>query len=103
MYDLSLFEAIRNQNPSSFEEYKINPKEYIYKKHKIDSLQFAQNNAYYASDFKEYKKIVEKIKSRLDDNKAVLEVLIKTEKNKKSALKIIKPIGVKKTDSLKRD
>ena len=96
MYDLSLFEAIRNQNPSSFEEYKINPKEYICKKYKIDSLQFAQNNAYYASDIKEYKIMFEKTKSRLDNNKAVVDALIKEEKNKKSTLKIIKPISVKK-------
>jgi hypothetical protein len=42
MYDLSILDAIKYQNPASLETYKINPSQYIYKKYKIDSAQFAQ-------------------------------------------------------------
>ena len=86
MYDLSILEAIKNQNPTSLETYKINPNEYIYKKYKIDSVQFAQNNKYYAADYKTYKVIYDEIKARLDKNKKTTEVLIKVE-NKKNRLK----------------
>jgi hypothetical protein len=55
MYDLSILDAIKYQNPASLETYKINPF-YIYKKYKIDSAQFAQSNIYYASNYRTTKK-----------------------------------------------
>lgn len=87
IYDLALLEAIKIQNPSSLDSFKINPNDYIFKKYKIDSLQFAQNNIYYAADYKEYKKMFEKIKSRLDKNKIAIEKLIKDNKKKEDVLK----------------
>lgn len=87
MYDLALLEAIKIQNPSSLDSIKINSNDYIFKKYKIDSLQFAQNNIYYAADYKEYKKMFEKIKSRLDKNKISVEKLIKDNKKKEDVLK----------------
>ncbi|MBF2707066.1 DUF4296 domain-containing protein [Flavobacterium soyangense] len=87
MYDLSLLEAIKVQNPSSLDTFNINPNDYIFKKYKIDSIQFAQNNIYYAADYKEYKKMFEKIKARLDQNKSLVESLIKIQKKKDVLLK----------------
>lgn len=87
MYDLALLEAIKTQNPSSLDSFKINSNDYIFKKYKIDSLQFAQNNIYYAADYKEYKIMFEKIKSRLDKNKISVENLIKIKKKKADLLK----------------
>src|SRR3970282_2916898 len=58
MYDLSLLEAIKYQNPTSLDTFKINPKKYIYKKYKIDSLQFAKSNTYYGSNYEEYTALV---------------------------------------------
>lgn len=87
MYDLSLLEAIKIQNTSSLDTFNINSNDYIFKKYKIDSLQFAQNNIYYAADYKEYKKMFEKIKSRLNKNKSIVENLIKEKKKKDILLK----------------
>lgn len=98
MYDLALLEAIKIQNPSPLDSFKINSNEYIFKKYKIDSLQFAQNNIYYAADYKEYKKMFEKIKSRLDKNKISLENLIKEKKKKENLL-----IKQKKKQKIKRE
>ena len=39
--------------------------DYIYKKYKIDSVQFSKSNKYYASDIDEYKKMFEKVKEKL--------------------------------------
>jgi len=104
MYDLALLEAIKIQNPSSLDSFKINSNEYIFKKYKIDSLQFAQNNIYYAADYKEYKKMFEKIKSRLDKNKIIVENLIKEKKKKDILLKKQKQkLKVKReADSIKK-
>lgn len=65
LYDLSLLQAVRMQNISGGINQKgIN--EYIFKKYKIDSVQLAQSNKYYASDLEEYKKIVAAVKVKLE-------------------------------------
>lgn len=65
LYDVSLLEAIKSQNISGGISNK-NANIYLYKKYKIDSVQFAQSNKYYASDIEEYKKMFEVVKSRLE-------------------------------------
>ena len=87
MYDLALLEAIKYQSPNALQAHKINPDEYIYKKYKIDSAQFVQSNMYYASDYKEYKKMYDQINSRLVKNKSLLEEALKNEKDKALLLK----------------
>jgi hypothetical protein len=104
MYDLSILEAIKIQNASSLDTFKINSSKYIYKKHKIDSAQFAQNNIYYAADYKEYKKMFEQVKSRLDKNVIATEAFIKNKKKKDLLLEQAKKkLKLKKeADSIKK-
>ena len=104
MYDLSLLEAIKIQNPSSLDSFKINSNEYIYKKYKIDSIQFAQSNIYYAANYKGYTKMFEQIKSRLDKNKSQIDSLVKDKKKKDSVrAKAKKKLKLKKeADSIKK-
>ena len=72
LYDLSLLEAIKSQNPTVLETNNINPNTYIYSKYKIDSLQFAKSNKYYASDIKKYKEIVENVNKKIEEQKTLL-------------------------------
>jgi hypothetical protein len=66
LYDLSLLQAIRSQNIGGGVNNKsIN--EYIFKKYKIDSIQLAQSNKYYASNMEEYKSIFEGVKAKLEE------------------------------------
>lgn len=85
IYDLSLLAAMKNQNPALLDSFKTNPNQYIYKKHKTDSTQFAQSNIYYAADYKEYKKMYEQVKLRLDENKSLTEATVKAEQKKKGS------------------
>jgi hypothetical protein len=80
MYDISLFDAIKYQSPATLDSAKITAPKYIFKKYKVDSLQFAQSNKYYATDFKEYKKMYEEVNTRLKDKKGVLEAKKKKKK-----------------------
>jgi hypothetical protein len=64
---LSLLQAIKAQNISGGIN-KIGIDDYIYKKYKIDSIQLAQSNKYYASDMEEYKKIFAAVKTKLEEN-----------------------------------
>ncbi len=87
MVDLALLEAIKYQSPNALETHKINPDEYIYKKYKIDSAQFVHSNMYYASDYKEYKKMYDQINSKLLKTKSLVEASIKNEKEKALLIK----------------
>jgi outer membrane protein assembly factor BamE (lipoprotein component of BamABCDE complex) len=104
MYDMAVLDAMRNQNPSLLDSFKNNSNAYIYKKHKIDSVQFAQSNIYYAADFKAYKKLYEQVKIRLDKEKISTEAIIKVEKKKMALLeKKNKKLKVKRVaDSIKK-
>ena len=91
MYDVALLEALKYQNPATLEKHKINAPDYIYKKYKIDSLQFAQSNVYYASNYTEYKEMFDQVIKRIDSRKVIVDSLVKVE---------IK--NTKKSDSLKK-
>jgi len=66
LYDLTLLEAVKSQNVGGGINKKM-ANEYVFKKYKIDSIQLAESNKYYASDVEEYKKMFEKIKQKLDE------------------------------------
>lgn len=104
MYDLSIVQAIQIQDPNSLVKYNIIPNKYIFKKYKIDSLQFAQSNIYYAADFKGYKIMFDEISSRLNSNKSILETLVANKKKKEVLLEKSKQkLKLKKeADSIKK-
>lgn len=87
IYDLTMLEAIKFQNDSVTRSYKINPKEYIYKKYNIDSLQFAKSNHYYASDVGNYKKIYDKVSKRIDAEQKQADAEVKKINGGKSPAK----------------
>lgn len=78
LYDISLLEAIKTQNINGGITVKMG-NDYIYKKYKIDSIQFVKSNKYYASDIEEYKKMFEKVKEKL--NAATLMIDTEMKKN----------------------
>ena len=76
LYDMSLLEAIKSQNINGGISTKAG-NEYIYKKYKIDSVQYVKSNKYYASNLEEYKKMYEEIKERLNKETKKIEVDMK--------------------------
>ncbi|HTG65965.1 MAG TPA: DUF4296 domain-containing protein [Flavobacterium sp.] len=104
IYDLALLDAIKYNEPATTEKYKVNPKEFIYRKYKVDSLQFAQNNIYYASNFEEYKAMYDNVAKRMEAKKATIDVLLKKERKKDSLIGLKKKrLQAKKTkDSLQK-
>jgi H2-forming N5,N10-methylenetetrahydromethanopterin dehydrogenase-like enzyme len=69
LYDLSIIEALHNTSYGSGMS-KFNSNDFILKKYKIDSLQFAKSNQYYATDVKNYKKMYEQVSDRLTEKDA---------------------------------
>lgn len=90
MYDLSILEAIKYQHLTSVEDYNTNPTAFILRKYKVDSLQFARSNSYYATDYKEYKKMYKIVNDRLEKDKLALDTLIAAENKKQTAIKKVK-------------
>ena len=100
MYDLSLLEAIRYQNPVSLDSIETSPTKFVLQKYKVDSLQFAQSNMYYAADYSNYKEMFDEVGKRLEKNKRATDSLVKIEekkaaKIKKNAVKQVKKDSVK--------
>ena len=82
-YDLTILDAAKN---SSYENgvSTFQANDFIFKKYKIDSLQFAKSNKYWAADVAKYKRMYKIVKDKLNDKKIELETIIKTkEKFKK--------------------
>lgn len=82
LYDLSLLQGMRANNQGILDSNNINPKTYVYKKYKIDSLQFVKSNQYYASDVKRYKRMYNAVNNRLTKNKTSIDSILKIKENK---------------------
>ena len=89
-YDLALLEASKYQMMSKTEYQKVSPKEFIFKKYKIDSAQFSQSNIYYASCIEEYKAMFEQVQKRLQTNSDKMDTIIKQKQKK---LKKVTPVS----------
>jgi hypothetical protein len=63
IYDLSVLEAAKSQTSGIYHYPKSS--QFLKEKYKVDSLTFAQSSQYYASDMKEYKKMYDEVKARL--------------------------------------
>lgn len=76
IYDLVLLEAIKNNQPMILENNGVNPYNYIYTKYQIDSLQWVQNNKYYASDVKSYKHMFDRVRKKIEAEKTLNDSII---------------------------
>jgi ABC-type Zn uptake system ZnuABC Zn-binding protein ZnuA len=103
LYDLYIINAAKGVNRKLLETNGFFPETYVLTKHKIDSVQFADSNAYYAFDTDSYKTIVENVKERLEKDKKSFEELQKIEgreaKRKRDSLDKIKQ---RKIDSINK-
>lgn len=70
IYDLSVLEAMKSKNPALSGKPTS---AYIYNKYHIDSLQFAENNRYYAAEIEKYKKIYDQVNERLETNRKIAD------------------------------
>ncbi|MEP6804132.1 MAG: DUF4296 domain-containing protein [Flavobacterium sp.] len=91
MYDLSLLDAMKYQHPLSADSTETDPTKFILKKYKVDSLQFAQSNMYYATDYENYKDMFDEIGKRLSVAQRATDSIVKIEEKKAAKEKKNKP------------
>lgn len=77
---MSILSAAKGINKRKLEENGILPKDFIFKKYKIDSTVFAENNLYYSHNLESYNRIYNRVKDTLS--------LLKSKANKKKLKKI---------------
>lgn len=67
LVDSYLSNAVRSKNYLEVKHENIRLDKYIYQKYGIDSLQFAENNAYYTTDVDGYLLMLKDVESRLNE------------------------------------
>ncbi|WP_396180652.1 DUF4296 domain-containing protein [Flavobacterium sp.] len=68
LYDVAILQAAKINAPEILQANKIDAKNYIYKKYKIDSTTYHQNNRYYAAEVDNYKHLHKRILARLEEH-----------------------------------
>lgn len=71
IYDVFILNAAKGVNKKVLENNGIFPQDYVYKKYRIDSLQFALSNEYYSYNIEMYESIMEKVKSKIEFEKKI--------------------------------
>ncbi|PZR18876.1 MAG: hypothetical protein DI539_16010 [Flavobacterium psychrophilum] len=99
IYDINMVQSIRSVKSQLLTDNDIVAKQYIYKKYKIDSLDLAQNNAWYAADMENYEKLHKKASERLQSEMDAL----KPKKDTAQLSKQLKPGSVKTSLQARRD
>lgn len=93
--DLSILNAAKNHNKRMLESKGVQPDKFLYEKHDIDSLQFAQSTDYYAKNFDRLEIIYERVKQNLEEVKREYEERQEEEKN------LSDPLPTLETDSIR--
>lgn len=94
LYDVYILNAAKGASKIVLEKNGIFPEDYVFKKHNIDSLQFAESNAYYGFYVDEYESIMGKLEEKIDANREKYQVLIDQEvENRKRRQDSIKKLA----------
>lgn len=97
LYDLAVYNSIKTTNPSLLQKNNLNsPTDFVFKKYKIDSVQFVQSDLYYASIPLKYQGMYEEVEARLE------EAHNKTVEAREKRTDSIKNSNEKRRDSLKK-
>lgn len=67
LFDVAVMQAAKANSPEVLEANNIDTKDFIYKKYKIDSATYHQNNRYYAGDLRKHKHMHKRIMIRLEN------------------------------------
>lgn len=102
IYDIALMNAARGFNVQKLKRNNVSPERYVFDKHKIDSLQYAQSTVYYASDSEDYKIMYQNVQKRIDDIYEVLKEEEKVFQKQKDSIRTAEVKARRKRDSINR-
>lgn len=107
LYDVFVLNAAKGSNKMILEDHGIYPENYVFEKYGIDSLQFAESNAYYGFYVDDYEMIIADIKTRIDNDMKHYQKLVDEEdkrrlREKDSLRKLNDTIKIKGAPQLKQ-
>lgn len=105
LVEVSLLQAARNYNKVMLEEKGIDPERYIWDKYEIDSLQFVTSSQYYAENYRQYERIYDQAKEKLEVYRVhydSLEQIMRQERDSLRAIGKDEPLEFKKTEQPSR-
>lgn len=101
MYDIFLLNAAKGVNKTLLENSGIDPEQYVFEKHGIDSTQFANSNNYYSYDTKTYESILQRVKDKIDVEKKEYEAIEDAEEQARArTADSLREVRAKTKDSL---
>ncbi|WP_283636763.1 DUF4296 domain-containing protein [Aquaticitalea lipolytica] len=103
IYDVYIMNSAKGINKTLLENNGILPQEFIYKKHSIDSLQFANSNDYYAFDTEVYEGIINKVKEKIESDKAKYEAINEEELKAEKELREARAKELKKSPKVLKE
>jgi hypothetical protein len=92
LYDVFILASAKGTSKGLLEDNGIYPEDYVFEKHKIDSLQFALSNEYYGFNVEEYEAIIARVEERFNNDKIKFQAKIDKEAEEK----------VRQKDSMKK-
>ncbi|WP_051205371.1 DUF4296 domain-containing protein [Salinimicrobium xinjiangense] len=104
--EISLLHGARSYNKALMEEKGINPYPYLMEKFGIDSVQLVRSNNYYAENYKQYQRIYDKVKVRLETLMQKYDSIREVEEKRQDSIrKLIKSdtLNKRQVDSLLQD
>ncbi|MBE17006.1 MAG: hypothetical protein CL867_12225 [Cytophagaceae bacterium] len=102
MYDIAIVNAARGLNVQRLKRYNVSPETYIFEKHNIDSLQFAQSTVYYAANSEEYKEMYLNIEARIEALRKDFQDKEDAFQRRKDSIRTAQVLARRKRDSIKR-
>ena len=67
LFDVAVLQSTKANSPEILENNNIDTKDFIYKKYKIDSATYHQNNRYYAGEMRKHKHMHKRVLERLEE------------------------------------
>ncbi len=102
LYDVAVMNAARGYNVQKLKKNDVSPNTYIFEKYGIDSLQYAQNTAYYSVNIDDYKEMYLRVEKRLNALSDSLNIILEAQKKVEDSLRKIENLERRKRDSIRR-
>ena len=102
IYDIALVNAARGFNVQQLKRNNVSPDTYVFEKHSIDSLQYAQSTVYYASDSENYKTMYQNVQKRVDALHQKLQAEEAVFQKQKDSIRTAEVKARRKRDSIRK-
>ncbi|TXE19404.1 DUF4296 domain-containing protein [Psychroserpens burtonensis] len=105
LYEVLIINAAKGTSKTILENQGVHPEDYIFKKYRIDSLQFVSSNEYYGFDVEEYESIIIRVEDRIIKTKDEFQTKIdkdteEKQRKKDSIKQLVDTLKVKKIRKL---